>query len=77
MAPDEVVVVDAGVKINDLGDAGIERFVVRLAKNFTAQRNEEAPYQGVGRPPVYGKTVRPLKANRLPQHRRIGSKSGS
>lgn len=57
---DEVVVVDAGVKISDLHEAGIERYVVRLAKNFTAQRNQEAPYQGLGRPPIYGDLVRPL-----------------
>jgi hypothetical protein len=60
LAVDEVVVVDAGVKISDLQEAGIERYVVRLAKNFTAQRNAVAPYQGVGRPPAYGETVRPL-----------------
>jgi hypothetical protein len=60
LAEDEVVVVDAGVKISDLHEAGHERFVVRLAKNFTAQRNEEAAYQGRGRPLVYGEIVRPL-----------------
>jgi len=60
LEPDEMVVVDAGVKISDLQQAGIERYVVRLAKNFTAQRNQVAAYQGVGRPPVYGETVRPL-----------------
>jgi hypothetical protein len=60
VAMDEVVVVDAGVKISDLHEAGHERFVVRLAKNFTAQRNEQVAYQGRGRPPVYGETVRPL-----------------
>lgn len=54
------VVVDAGVKISDLYAAGIERYVVRLAKNFTAQRNQAAPYQGLGRPPIYGDLVRPL-----------------
>jgi hypothetical protein len=60
VAPDEVVVVDAGVKISDLQEADIDRYVVRLPKNFTAQRNEVAPYQGLGRPPIYGETVRPL-----------------
>ena len=48
VAMDEIVVVDAGVKISDLHETGHERFVVRLAKNFTAQRNEEAAYQGRG-----------------------------
>jgi hypothetical protein len=61
---DEVAVLDAGVKISDLQAAGIERYVVRLAKNFTAQRNQVVAYQGVGRPPVYGETVRPLPRTR-------------
>jgi hypothetical protein len=60
VAPDEVVVVDAGVKISDLDEANIERYVVRLAKNFTARRSQVATYQGRGRPPVYGDLVRPL-----------------
>jgi len=57
---DEVIVLDAGVKISDLQEARIERYVVRLAKNFTAQRNQVAPYQGTGRPPTHGATIRPL-----------------
>lgn|SRR5574341_51500 len=60
LGDDEVAVVDAGVKISDLQEAGIDRYVLRLAKNFTAQRKEVARYQGLGRPPVYGETVRPL-----------------
>jgi hypothetical protein len=64
LAHDEVVVVDAGVKISDLHQAGIERYVLRLAKNFTAQRNKVVSYQGQGRPPVYGETVRPLPRTR-------------
>jgi len=59
-APDEVVVVDAGVKMSDLDEATIDRYVVRLAKNFTARRSQVAAYQGRGRPPVYGDLVRPL-----------------
>lgn len=50
VAPDEVVVVDAGVKISDLDEATIDRYVVRLAKNFTARRSQVAAYQGRGRP---------------------------
>jgi len=60
LADDEVVVVDAGVKISDLHEAKVKQFVIRLAKNFTAQRNEVVPYQGQGRPSVHGETVRPL-----------------
>lgn len=57
---DQVVVVDAGVKISDLQEAEIERYVLRLATNFTARRNTPAPYAGKGRKPVYGEWVRPL-----------------
>lgn len=60
LACDEVIVVDAGVKISDLHEAGVNQFVVRLAKNFTAQRNQAVPYRGRGRPTVHGETVRPL-----------------
>jgi hypothetical protein len=60
LADDEVVVVDAGVKISDLHEAKVKQFVIRLAKNFTAQRNEVALYQGRGRPTVHGETVRPF-----------------
>jgi hypothetical protein len=60
LAEDEVIVVDAGVKIRDLQQAGIERYVVRLATNFTARRKKPAAYSGKGRPPVYGLKVRPL-----------------
>jgi hypothetical protein len=60
LADDEVVVVDAGVKIRDLQEASIERYVVRLSTNFTARRNVAAPYSGEGRRPVYGQRIRPL-----------------
>lgn len=70
LAPDEIVVVDAGVKVRDLQEAGIARYVVRLATNFTACRNVLPDYCGVGRPPVYGELIRPLprkhKENTLP-----------
>lgn len=33
---DEIAVIDAGVKISALQEAGIEQFVLRLATNFTA-----------------------------------------
>jgi hypothetical protein len=57
---DEIVVVDAGVKVRDLQKAGLEQYVVRLANNFTARRNTLPAYCGVGRKPVYGERIRPL-----------------
>lgn len=60
LAPDEIVVVDAGVKVRDLQKAGVAQYVVRLANNFTARRNVLPEYCGAGRPPVYGELVRPL-----------------
>ena len=56
----EIPVVDAGFKIQELQDAEISRYVVRLAKNFTARRNILPEYKGKGRHPEYGKLVRPL-----------------
>jgi len=56
----EIMVVDAGLKISDIQEVGIERYVVRLANNFTARRNE-LPLHGLkGRKPKYGAIVRPL-----------------
>jgi hypothetical protein len=60
LSADEIVVVDAGVKVRDLQKAGVEQYVVRLASNFTARRNVLPEYCGAGRPPVYGELVRPL-----------------
>jgi hypothetical protein len=56
---DEMPVLDAGFKLQALFQAGLERFVVRLAKNFTARRNFLPEYEG-GRPAEYGDVVRPL-----------------
>ena len=39
LADDEIAVVDTGVKIRDAQEAKIERYVLRLATNFTARRN--------------------------------------
>ncbi len=61
LAADEIVVVDAGVKVSDLQEAQIERYVVRLATNFTARRNFLPEYLGKGRKPVYGERIRPLE----------------
>lgn len=56
---DEILVVDAGVKIRDLQEAGIECYEIRLATNFTARRNY-LPAHHKGRKPRYGGLVRPL-----------------
>ena len=39
LAADEIAAVDAAVKVRDLQKAEINRYVVRLATNFTARRN--------------------------------------
>ena len=59
LAEDEMPVFDAGFKPKALYKAGLTRFVLRLAKNFTARRNVLPEYSG-GRPPEYGEIVRPL-----------------
>jgi hypothetical protein len=59
----EVLVVDAGVKIADLQAARITRYTVRLATNFTARRNF-LPEHHRGRKPKYGARVRPLPRKR-------------
>jgi hypothetical protein len=59
LGENEMPVLDAGFKLKALYGAGLERFVVRLAKNFTARRNFLPEYRG-GRPPEYGEIVRPL-----------------
>jgi hypothetical protein len=59
LATDEIVVVDAGVKIQALQKAGVTRYVVRLPINFTARRNY-LPVHTRGRKPTYGACVRPL-----------------
>ncbi len=59
LASDEIPVFDAGFKPKALYAAGLSRFVVRLAKNFTARRNV-LPDSSGGRPPEYGLSVRPL-----------------
>jgi hypothetical protein len=59
LAEDEMPVLDAGFKLKTLFQAGLERFVLRLATNFTARRNFLPEYEG-GRPTEYGDIVRPL-----------------
>ena len=64
LAKDEMPVFDAGFKVRELQKADLPRWVVRLAKNFTARRNVPAPYKGQGRRPQYGELVRPLPRKR-------------
>lgn len=56
---DEIAVCDAGFHLQQLFEAKVRRFVVRLPKNFTARRNAVAP-NPLGRPLEYGELVRPL-----------------
>jgi len=56
----EVLVQDAGASIADMQAANVPRYVVRLALNSTARRNELPPRKAKGRPPEYGQLVRPL-----------------
>lgn len=52
---------DAGFRIAEMQTAGIERYVsLRLARNFTARRNQLPVYKDKGRKPKYGQWVRPL-----------------
>ena len=59
LGEDEILVVDAGMKIAALQKVGIKRYVIRLATNFTARRNF-LPEHHKGRKPKYGELVRPL-----------------
>jgi hypothetical protein len=61
LAADDVAVMDAGVKLADVLPAGLERYLLRLATNFTARRNRLLPHRGKGRKPVYGEKIRPLE----------------
>jgi hypothetical protein len=63
-ASDQVIVVDAEFGIAELQAAGVARYVVRLATNATARRNQRPSYKGRGRPTVYGEKVRPLARKR-------------
>ena len=60
LADDEMPVLDAGFKLKVLlATEDLDRFVVRLPKNFTARRNYLPEYE-FGRPAEWGETVRPL-----------------
>ena len=64
----EVFVHDAGVSIADMQDAGIPRFVIRLAVNCTGRRNHLPPKKKRGRPAEYGQLIRPLPRKRGDNH---------
>ena len=61
LASDDVAMMDAGVKLADVHASGLECYLLRLATNFTARRNQPKPYCGKGRKPVYGELIRPLE----------------
>lgn len=67
LAEEEMPIFDAGFKLSQLYAAGLSRFVVRLAKNFTARRNALPP-NAKGRPLEYGDRVRPLPRTYKDQH---------
>ena len=60
----EVKVLDAGFYLAEIHMAKLKQYVVRLASNCTACRNQLPDYQGRGRRPEYGETVRPLARTR-------------
>ena len=62
--PDQVVVIDAEFELAELQAAQLDRYVVRLATNCTARRNQLPPYKGKGCRPKYGELVRPLPRKR-------------
>jgi hypothetical protein len=58
---DEVLVYDGGTHVAEMEAIGIERYVIRLARNCVARRNERPQRQGErGCLPQYGHYVRPL-----------------
>lgn len=57
----EILLADAGFKLKDVHEANVPRYLVRLAKNFTARRNFIAYARGKrGRKPSFGPRVRPV-----------------
>lgn len=60
LAEDEALVCDRGFPVAQVQEAGIERYVVRGPKNFTARRSFVPDYKGHGRKPCWGQVVRPL-----------------
>jgi hypothetical protein len=64
LAVNEILVLDAGVKISDLQAVQLGRYELRLAKNFTSRRNSLPEHGNKGRKPKYGALVRPLARKR-------------
>jgi len=62
---DEITVVDAGFELSELQASQTQRFVVRMARNCTARRNQRPTYKGKGARPKYGHLVRPLPRRHL------------
>lgn len=60
VAPDQAIVVDAEFEIAELQAAEISHYVLRLAVNCTARRNQLPAYKGKGCKPKFGELVRPL-----------------
>jgi hypothetical protein len=60
LAEDDVLICDRGFPLSQLQEAGVPRFVARVAKNFTARRGFLPDYKGRGRPATHGALVRPL-----------------
>jgi hypothetical protein len=56
----EIMLVDAGFKIKACQEAKVARFLLRLAKNFTARRNHLPDTTGrKGKKPIKGSLIRP------------------
>lgn len=56
----DVCIVDAGFEVSEIHEAGLSKYVARLAKNCRARRNKLPEYKGKGAYPKYGESVRPL-----------------
>lgn len=59
LAADEFLVADRGFFVAQMQAAKVERYVLRVAKNFTARRAAVPAYAGRGRRPTRGTLVRP------------------
>ncbi len=67
LAPDEYLVADRGFFLGQIQAAKVERYVLRVAQNFTARRATVPAYAGRGRRPTRGALVRPC-ARRYREH---------
>ena len=56
----QVLIQDAGASLADLQAAKVKHYVVRLPLNCTARRNQLPSRRKKGRPPEYGRLIRPL-----------------